>query len=829
MTINFAEAQLPINILLVDDNIENLRLLVKILSQLGYKVQPVTQSSLALSLARTNPPDLILLDIMMPEINGYEVCQQLKSDPTTQEIPVIFLSVLDEPIDKIKAFQVGGADYITKPFQVQEVIARIEHQISLKYLTQKLHQEKIKLQEEIKERKQSERLFKSIFENAAVGMCLIGLSGKFLKVNASFEQMLGYSAPELLQLNVKAIIHPNDLDLDASERKNLLLGKISNYHIEKRLLQKNKSIIWAVLSVSLMRNDVDEPFYLIWQIQNVTQRKKMEDNLKQAKIAADVGSQAKSEFLANISHEIRTPLNAILGFSELLQSQIKEQKLQAYLQGIISASKNLQQLIEAVLDLSKIEARKIELAYENVDLFSIIIDLKAMFSHSAAKKGLSLAFALDDSVPRGIIFDQVKLQQILVNLIGNAIKFTDEGTVKVQVLCSNFRNTKVLETAEDAQVCDLTVIVEDTGIGINPTQQTEIFKPFHQSAGQNLRKYGGTGLGLTITQRFTELLGGRISLSSELGKGSKFTLNFPAVKIASFYQAIAPQEENLDLNMFPALNILVVDDVLSNRLLMQEYFADTIHHVWLAEDGVQALEMVQASQPDLIFLDLRMPNMDGEEVAKILKSNPTTQGIPIIFISAAIWEIQQKHPHSLCNGFVSKPVSRSQLIMAMKKIFPPTLKSSQDPPELTPELTPNLIESMASAFPGSTALTLSQSNEMNLSLTIDQESNFNHPENSEQLAELVNKLQELKEEVWQTLHKTIIWQEIRQFIHQLQSLALEYQSKTLLIYVKKLAALHNNFEVEQLEASLNLFPEVIQAIASHCPYGRGSSQPETKF
>lgn len=819
MTINLAKAQPPINILLVDDNIENLRLLVKMLSQLGYKVQPANQSSLALALARTNPPDLILLDIMMPEINGYEVCQQLKSDPKTQEIPVIFLSVLDDPMDKIKAFKVGGADYITKPFQIQEVIVRIEHQISLKSLKQKLHQEKIQLQEEIKQRKQSERLFRSIFENAAVGMCLVGLDGNLLKVNASLEQMLGYSASELLQLNITAIIHPNDLNLDASARENLLIGKISNYHIEKRLIQKNKSIIWAVLSVSLMRNDADEPFYLIWQIQNITQRKEMEADLKQAKIAADAASRAKSEFLANMSHEIRTPLNAILGFSELLQSKIKAQKLQAYLQGIISSSKSLQGLIDHVLDLSKIEAGKIELAYENVNLLSMINDLQAMFSNLAAEKGLSLVFALDDSVPPEIIFDQVRLQQILVNLIGNAIKFTEEGTIKVQFLCSVCRNIQVLEAAEEA-LCDLTVIVEDTGIGISPTQQTEIFKAFHQSAGQSLRQYGGTGLGLTISQRFTELLGGTISLSSELGKGSKFTLNFPAVQIASFHHTIAPQAENLDLNMFPALNILVVDDILSNRLLMQGYFADTIHHVCFAEDGVQALEMVQASRPDLILLDLRMPNMDGEEVAKILKSNPTTQEIPIILLSAATWEIQQKHLKSLCNGVVPKPVSRSQLIMAMRKIFPPTTEYSQVPPELTPELT----ESMAIASPensvGSTPLTPSQTNEMNLSPTIEEEGNFDHPENSEQLVELANKLQELKEEVWQTLHKTMIWQEIRQFIQQLQSLALEYQSKTLLIYAKKLAALYNNFEIEQLEASLNLFPEVLQAIASRCPSGR---------
>lgn len=814
MTINLAESKHQINILLVDDNLENLRLLIQMLSKRGYKVRPANQSSLALSVARTTAPDLILLDIMMPEINGYEVCQQLKSDPNTQEIPIIFLSALDEPIDKIKAFTVGGADYITKPFQIEEAIARIEHQLTLKHLKEKLNQEKTQLEEEIKQREQSERLFRNIFENAAVGMCLVELSGNLLKVNASLGEMLGYSAAEFLQLNAKDITHPDDLNLDASDLQKLQLGTISNYDIEKRLIHKNKSIIWAWLSVSLMRNAEDQPLYLIWQIQNLTQRKEMEDDLKKAKIAADDANRAKSEFLANMSHEIRTPLNAILGFSELLQSLVNEEKFGSYLRGIISSGKNLQRLIEDILDLSKIEAGKLELNYENVNLVNLMNEIRNMFSKSAEEKGLSLIFELDESGPSVIVFDEFRLQQILVNLIGNAIKFTEAGTVKVQMLNSPSQSAQF--ASEYAHVFDLTLIVEDTGIGINPSQQTEIFKAFRQSAGQNVREYGGTGLGLTITQRLTELLGGTIKISSQLGKGSQFSLHFPqVVGVELFNQAIAPGEETLDLNCFPPLNILVVDDVLSNRILIQGYFDNTIHHVWLAEDGTQALEMVEASCPDLIFLDLRMPNLDGEEVAKMLKSNPDTQGIPIIFLSAAIFEIQKKHMSSLCNGFLSKPVSRHELIMTMNKIFPTTMKFPGNTPE-------SWVIDAPEKFLSSTAITLSKSNGTKLLFPLDQDSEFSGSETSERFRELANILKELEAEVWHNLHKKMIWQEIYHFIDRLQSLALEYQSKTLLVYTEKLAALYNEFEIERLEASIYLFPEVIQAIAP-----QDSSQPNS--
>lgn len=249
----------------------------------------------------------------------------------------------------------------------------------------------------------------------------------------------------------------------------------------------------------------------------------------------------------------------------------------------------------------------------------------------------------------------------------------------------------------------------------------------------------------------------------------------------------------------------MVDDVLSNRLLIQGYFEETIHHVWLAEDGVQALEMVQASRPDLIFLDLRMPNVDGEEVARSLKSEPNTKDIPIIFLSAAIFEIQQKHLNSLCNGFVSKPVSRSQLIMTMSKIFPISAKTARTKPDSPVSNSPEPSLSESSMLPTS-------NNGINLFLSIDEDKDFSPSENPERLPELLSKLRQQEQEVWQTLHKTMIWQEVHQFIADLQTLAVEYRSQNLLKYAKKLAVFYNDFEIERLEQSINLFPEVIQAI-----------------
>ena len=797
-----------INILLVDDHPGNLRLLVQMLSKQGYKVRPATHGSLAISVALKTLPDLILLDIMMPDMDGYEVCQTLKNNPKTKEIPIIFLSALHEPFDKVKAFSLGGADYISKPFQLEEVLARIEHQLKIKTLQQKVAEEKTQLEVEIKQREKSERLFRSIFQSAAVGMCLVERSGKLLQANAALGKMLGYSGSEFLQLNAQKIIHPDDINLDAAHLEKLLSGTITYYDVEKRLIHKNKSIIWGWLNVSLVSDRQGQPLYFIWQIQNITERKQMEDELKHAKITADDANRAKSEFLANMSHEIRTPLNAILGFSELLQSLVRQETAQSYLEAIASSGKTLQGLIEDILDLSKIEAGKIELNHEKFDLHNLINELKYIFTQSSARKGLSLVFEIAESMPYSILFDEFRLRQILLNLISNAIKFTQEGSVKIQISSSPIKQTKILNL-DLSKLCELHITIEDTGIGISPDQQTDIFNAFEQSQGQDFRKYGGTGLGLTITKRLTELLGGTIELTSELGKGSKFILTFPEVIGFESDFNVGELEDKFDFNCFPEMNILVVDDVLSNRLLMQGYFEHTIHNILLAKNGLEAIEMVRENMPDLIFLDLRMPNMDGYEVARSLKADSASKRIPIIFLSAAIFEMKDKNLNDFCEGFVSKPVTRKQLILAMKKIIPYCCKKSANSPSLmaSQKIEKNTIETMTIAANG---------NDMDLSL-VPSEREFVTSENPERLRELVHKLKQ-EEEVWQDLHKRMIWKEIQKFIERLECWATEYHSNRLLNYAKELENYYQDFEIDKLEQSIKMFPEVRNAIAEQNNY-----------
>ncbi|HEY9709851.1 MAG TPA: response regulator, partial [Oculatellaceae cyanobacterium] len=299
------------NILIVDDTPENLQVLSATLSERGYQVRGVIKGKMAIRAARSAPPDLILLDIRMPDMNGYEVCEQLKTDSETSDIPVIFISALDEVLDKVKAFQVGGVDYVTKPFQVEEVLARVEHQLTIRRLSQQLLTQNEQLQQEIQERKKAEE-------------------------------------------------------------------------------------------------------------------------------AAAAASQAKSEFLANISHELRTPLNAIIGFTQVMsRDSILSVEQRQYL-GIINRSgENLLELINDVLELSKIEAGMIALDESSFDLYWLLDNLELMFQIKAEQKNLDLIFIVSSNVPQYIKTDEKKLRGCLINLLGNAIKFTERGRITLRVSMGN--------------------------------------------------------------------------------------------------------------------------------------------------------------------------------------------------------------------------------------------------------------------------------------------------------------------------------------------------------------------------------------------------------
>ena len=333
-------------------------------------------------------------------------------------------------------------------------------------------------------------------------------------MNEKFCTTVGYTREELLAKSFQDVTHPEDVAAEVEEYTRLMRGETPSYSMEKRYIRKDGSLVWMDLSVSLQRDAAGRPDYAIAIIQDISDRKRLEGELRQAKEAAEAANRAKDGFLANVSHEIRTPMNAILGMTELaLDTPLTEDQRQC-LQTVKSAGDSLLGLINDLLDFSKIEAGKLELDLADFSLRAALGDTLRALALRADKKGLELACHVQPDVPLALVGDAGRLRQVLINLIGNAIKFTERGEVVVRVEVAGY--------TPDGEVT-LRFAVSDTGIGIPRDKQEVVFRAFEQEDASTTRKYGGTGLGLTIAARLAALMGGNLSVKSEPGRGSTFT------------------------------------------------------------------------------------------------------------------------------------------------------------------------------------------------------------------------------------------------------------------------------------------------------------------
>ncbi|MEB3310172.1 MAG: ATP-binding protein [Snowella sp.] len=505
------------------------------------------------------------------------------------------------------------------------------------------------------------------------------------------------------------------------------------------------------------------------QVQERTQ------DLERSKQAAEIANRTKSEFLANISHEIRTPLNAILGFCDLLQGAIAEPLSRSYLEAISSSGKTLLALINDILDLSRIEAGKLKIHYESVEIRQLISEVRQIFSEKAKQKNIQLLTTIADTVPKQIQFDPIRLRQILFNVVGNALKFTEKGSINMRVDC----HYQTLDTL------DLILSVEDTGIGIAPQNQQRIFEAFTQSEGQSTRQYGGTGLGLTITRRLTEMLGGSIQLESQLGKGSRFQFTFPQVVVDHSIISHGSPVDN-DLNQFVPAKILIVDNVASNRELMRGFFQTTDHQILEASNGQEAIQIAQTSQPNLILMDWFMSYLDSQAVIVTLRHLSETQTIPILIVAASLSPELKANAQQYVQGFLLKPITRADLVRVFKGILP--LRKIASPTALvdsrvsdTPEPVPNPLLSAIAPEASETI---------------------------ERLPELISKLEAEEHQIWCRLRQTMIMRELRQFAQRLEAWADEYHSTVLRNYALTLEHQIQEFDGDNLSHTVNTFPEV---------------------
>lgn len=346
-----------------------------------------------------------------------------------------------------------------------------------------------------------------------------------------------------------------------------------------------------------------------------------------AKNDALSASRSKSEFLANMSHEIRTPMNAIIGFSDLLKRRVSKKEDKKFVQSIESSGRSLLRLINDILDLSKVEAGKIELEYSGVNTEPLFKEMKTVFANKVSSKNLDFIIDVDSTLPSALILDETRIRQILFNLLGNAIKFTENGHIKLKASKEH--------SALDNHI-SLKLIVEDSGIGIPDDQKTKVFGAFEQQSGQSNAKYGGTGLGLAISKKLVELMGGTISIQDAEGGGASFTVNIPDVAVSREVKMDTIVDNSWQNLKFKKAKILIADDVDVNRELILNYLEDQDIELIQAQNGKQAIDLAKEIRPDLILMDMKMPEVDGYEASEKIRTNTTTANIPIIAITASV-------------------------------------------------------------------------------------------------------------------------------------------------------------------------------------------------
>ncbi|MBP5976865.1 response regulator [Brasilonema sp. CT11] len=513
----------------------------------------------------------------------------------------------------------------------------------------KLRQSAIALQ-------QSESKLRTIFENSQVGIFRSRLEdGLILDANQRFITMIGYDSAE----EVVGLKQTLEFYVDRTEWLELLErvhAQQEVHNFETQFRRRDGSIFWVLSSARVNPEQV----YLLVVITDISDRKRTEAALEQAKEAAVVANRAKSQFLSHMSHELRTPLSVILGFTQLLsRSSSLDPKRQEYLDTISRSGEHLLNLINDVLEMSKIEANKITLNEQDFNLYDLLDGLQQMFQFKATSKGLQFIIERLPDLPQYIRTDESKLRQVLFNLVGNAVKFTQAGSVTLRVKLETkdwgLGIRKEISQSPILNTQSLIFEVEDTGSGIASEELDQLFEPFVQTE-TGRRSQEGTGLGLPISRKFVQLMGGNITVESQLGKGSCFRFNIQAQSIeADVIPLSATSQQVIGVAAGqPTYRIMVVEDKPSNRQLLVELLKPVGFEVQEAENGIEAIALTQHWFPHLIWMDLQMPVMDGYQATKRIKSSEKAP-IIIALTGNAFEQEQQVALEAGCDDFVRKP------------------------------------------------------------------------------------------------------------------------------------------------------------------------------
>jgi CheY-like chemotaxis protein/HPt (histidine-containing phosphotransfer) domain-containing protein len=698
-----------VEILIVEDSPTQAAQLRYILEQHGYRVSFARNGVEALAAIQDHQPTIVISDIVMPEMDGYELCRRMKEDTAIADIPIILLTTLNDSRDVVKALENRADNFITKPCNEQFLLSRLQYILANQQIRknppadgsteiffsgqkyrftsdprqiidlllstfdnaiqknlelERANREQVKSQLELK--KLNEQLEQRVKERTR----------KLAISEANHRRLLEHNADAIIVVDHDGVVHcvnpateallerPADALLNTPLAFPISIGKTSEVVIPR----KNGEVVVAEMR-GVETTWEGEPA-VIASLRDITERKRAEEALQKAKDSAEAADQAKSDFLANMSHEIRTPMNGILGMIGLLLDSKLSPEQRDHAETVKSCAESLLGIINEILDFSKIEGGKLDLEIIDFDLHPAIEEVVEMFAKQAEDKKLELASLIYHDVPSALRGDPGRVRQVLNNIVGNAIKFTEHGEVVLRVML-------ISQTATHAMI---KFAVSDTGIGIPGERMDRLFQTFSQVDTSSTRKYGGTGIGLAISKKLTELMGGEIGVESELGKGSTFWFTVPFEKQA--HDTVPASAPRASLN---GLRALIVDDNQTNRTILRHQLTSWGMKPHTAKDGLQALEMLTTAAEedrayDIAILDFQMPEMDGLTLAKEISGNPELATTRLVLLTSVGRRGDGERARDVgIDAYLTKPVRQSQLYECLRTVLGQPTRQQETP------------------------------------------------------------------------------------------------------------------------------------------------------
>ncbi len=539
--------------------------------------------------------------------------------------------------------------------------------LSSVFIAQVLERQRRQLEQEQTQRLQdqealrlSEELFRTIFESAAIGMARIDATGAIIEANDALGRILGRRADAMRGMAFRDLLDEGGLDGELFDA--LASGRCRSHQADWHYRHVSGEDVWGHTTISSLDAGADDGGKtLVAVVDDITVRKQAERKLAEARDAAEAAAAAKGRFLAIMSHEIRTPLNAVLGFNELLAGTDLDPTQTHFVDTIGQSGRHLNDIVNDVLDFSKIESGALELERAPIDVADVVGSAVRMFEGAARKKGVSLVFDVASRMPGNLIGDPKRIRQVATNLVSNAIKFTKQGTVSVRL--------GVGTTTADRAVVELEV--SDTGLGIATADCEHLFEPFVQADSATTRKHGGTGLGLAICKQLVDLMGGAIRVDSSVGQGSRFTVVVPLERTeeATLDMPVVSRAMRVARDTLRGLRVLVVEDDPTNAALMERLLSRVGCVVERATDGADALVALARHSHPIVMMDIDMPVMDGREATRRIRTQfgPDVQPYVIAVTAHVMPGDRDSFVRAGMNDYVSKPIHADELSKALER------------------------------------------------------------------------------------------------------------------------------------------------------------------